>query len=590
MRASTLWTIAVSLTLACARAQPAVSTPAETPAETPAAPAEAVDYRLSPVFETGRLTALAVEIRLQGDASGVTRLQLPDRWAEARELHQYVRDLEVDGARTVVTEAPALRRIEAAPGAPLVVRYKVVSAFDREPNANDGQPFAPIVRPDWFYVFGEALFAAPEGREDAPARFTWTGAPAGFGFASDLEHLAGSRPGLVGDVMESIVFGGAALKLRAHGDAGGQIRVAVLGEYGFADEAFLNLAQSVIAAQRDFWGDHGAPFLVVMAPLEPAAGSLSLGGTGRSDAFALTVARNVPFEQLRHLLAHEYFHTWNPRELGVQREQDEMPGKWFAEGFTEFYAWRLLLRAGLYTLEDFIAAWNDALLEYGTSPVRNEPNTRIALDYWNDPDVSKLPYRRGPLLAAIWEQRLRQATAGARDLDDVLLAMRDEVRAATDREQVPDAAVLFPATFQRLGGPDLAADLERFIVRGEAIELPADAFGECIHVCAAKRPRFERGWDPEATRKADNVVTGLRRGSAAHRAGLRDGMKILARDSGDPNDATVPYVLRVRDRGRERRITFVPRGAGELTIQQLALIKELTPERRAACVRMLAGQ
>ncbi len=586
------------MTLACARAQPGPTTPAtvSTPATAPVTsapktPADSVDYRLSPVIEAGRITALAVEIELRGDPSGVTRLKLPDRWADAYELQQYVRDLEVLGANKVVTEAPALRQIHAPAGAPLVVRYRVVSAFDREPNADDGQPFAPIVRPDWFYVFGEALFAVPEGRENVPARFTWSGAPAGFGFASDLEHLAGSRPGVVNDVTESIVIGGAGLKLRSLPGGDGQVRVAIIGDYGFPEEDFFGLALAIITTQREFWNDHGAPFLVVMAPLEPSTRNQSLGGTGRSDAFALTVTRDAPLERLRHLLGHEYFHTWNPRQLGGQRhESDDMAGKWFAEGFTEFYTWRLLLRAGLYSLEDFVTVWNEALLEYGTSPVRTEPNSRIALDYWNDQDVGKLPYRRGPLLAAIWEQRLRQATAGARDLDDVLVAIRDEVRATVDRASLKNAAVLFPATFQRLGGPDLAADLERFVVRGEAIELTPDVFGDCVHVRSSRRPRFERGWDAEATRKADNVVTGLRSGSPAHRAGLRDGMKILAREAGTPNDSTIRYVLRVSDRGRERQISFMPRGSGELTIQQLELAKGLSPERRAACIRTLSGQ
>ncbi len=598
MRFFALWSCIVSLGLACARAQPGPSdpppSPSSQPATTPPVTVETVEYALSPVLEGGRLTALAVEIRLRGGPTGVTRLKLPDTWADARDLRRYVRDIEVDGGEFLLSANDLLLSIHATAGAPLVVRYNVVSAFDRDPTASDGQPFAPIVRPDWFYVFGEALFAEPVGGLDVPARFRWTGAPAGFGFASDLEHLAGARPGVVGDVMESIVIGGPGLKLRAREHGGGQLRVAIIGEYGFAEDAFMALALAVIAAHRDFWGDQGAPFLIAMAPLQPVQGVQSLGGTGRTDAFALTVTRDSPIEPLRHLLAHEYFHTWNPRELGAQHEDTEMPGKWFTEGFTEFYTWRLLLRAGLYSLEDFTAEWNAALLEYGTSPVRTEPNARIARDYWNDQDVSRLPYRRGPLLAAIWEQRLRQATAGARDLDDVLIAMRDEVRAAPDHARLPDAAALFPTTYQRLGGDDignkLGADLERFVERGEAIELPTDGFGECIRVQTSKRPRFERGWDPAATRKADNVVTGLRRGSPAHRAGLRDGMKLLELESGATNDSTVAYVLRVRDGERERRITFMPRGADEISIQQLVLVGGLTPERRAACIRALSGR
>lgn len=556
----------------------------------PAAVPEPVEYRLSPVLEGGRLVALAVEIHLRAGPSGATRLVLPDTWADASELWRFVKDLEVVGATSVVEDGPVVRVIAAPAGAPLVVRYRVTSAYDHDPTSDDGQPFAPIIRPTFFNVFGEALFAVPEGHEDDPARFAWTGAPAGFGFASDLEHLAAGRPGVVGDVLESIVLGGPGLKVHTRPDGGGQLRVATLGEYGFGEAAFIDLALDVIAAQRAFWGDHGAPFLVAMTALQAIPGSMSTGGTGRSDAFALTVSQDAPLDRLRHILAHEYFHTWNPRMLGAQAEgADEMTGKWFSEGFTEFYAWRLLLRADIYTLEDFVAAWNAALREYDTSPVRAEPNARVVAEYWTDQAVGRLPYRRGPLLAALWEQRLRAATAGARDLDDVMLAMRDHVRAAGERKQA-DAAALFPSTYRALGGPDLAADLERFVTRGEPIVLPTDVFGDCVRVVVQRRRTFDRGWDPEATTRADNVITGLRAGTPAHRAGLRNGMKIVRREAGEPDDATIAYVLRVQDGERERLIEFMPQGPGEVAVQQLVLAADPTPARRVACKRGLAGE
>src|SRR5690606_14803732 len=250
---------------------------------------------------------------------------------DASELWRFIRDLQVEGARTVTEDGPAVRVIAAEPGAPLVVRYRVVSAFDRDPTSEDGQPFSPIVRPTWFYAFGEALFAAPSGRDSAPASFRWAGAPGGFGFASDLEHLAGARPGVVGDVRESIVLGGSGLDVRS--DASGQVRVAILGDFGFSHAQFSDLVHTIIAAEREFWGDQGAPFLVTLAPQKRVEGSMSLGGTGRSDAFTVMMSEDAPTARLRHLLAHEYFHTWNARELGGQAGGPaEFAGKWFSEG------------------------------------------------------------------------------------------------------------------------------------------------------------------------------------------------------------------------------------------------------------------
>lgn len=591
-RSSLLLPLAATLLLApaCLGAR-GVSTPAPASAPEPApapAPAPAsVDYVLAPEFADQQLVALRVELDLLGDPSGTTRLNIPDRWGDARELWKTVRDLEITGATEVVEDGPTARIVRAAPNARLQVRYRVVSAFDREPTSEDGQLFAPVIRPDWFYLFGEALFIFPDGRDDDPVTFTWRGAPPGFQFASDLEHLAGARPGVVGDVVESTVIGGTGLHTRA--DPSGQVRVAMVGDYDFGRDAFFDLALAIIAAQRDFWGDGDAPFLITVAPQKKVPGRLSLGGTGRSDAFALSISQDTPLPELRHLLAHEYFHTWNARQLGGQADGDqEGAGKWFAEGFTEFYTWRLLLRAGLYSLEEFVAAWNAALLEYWLSPARDQPNARIAADYWNDRAVSRLPYRRGPLLAAIWDQRLRRASAGARDLDDVLHAMRAKVRDA-DHKLGPDAASLFAPTYHELGGPDLGPDLERFVAQGATINLPTDVFGECVRVVTTTRRSFERGWDVAATQAAGKVITGLRKGSPAHRAGLRDGMKIVELLAGEPGDSTVPYVLRVMSGKRERTITFKPEGDQQITVEQLVLAPNLTPERRAACTRVLAG-
>ncbi|WAS92755.1 M61 family metallopeptidase [Nannocystis punicea] len=575
----------LALTCACTVTRPAPAPAPEPPPPATAPAREPVAYTLSPVFEQDALVALQVELRLRGDASGLTRLQLPEQWGDARELWSLLRDLEIDGATAVSDDGPAVRKISAAPDAPLVVRYRLVSGFDRDPTSEDGQPFKPIIRPGWFDVFGEALFAFPAGREDDPATFAWRGAPAGFHFASDLEHLAGARPGVVGDVVESIVIGGRDLDLRT--DPSGQVRVALLGDYDFKRDAFFDLSLAVIAAEREFWGDKDGAFLITLAPQKKVEGQLSLGGTGRSDAFSLTMSEDAPFAELRHLLGHEYFHTWNARQLGGQAEGPaEGAGKWFAEGFTEFYTWRLLLRAGLYSLEDFVAAWNGSLVEYWTSPVRDEPNARVVADYWNVQAVSRLPYRRGPLLAAIWEQQLRQATGGARDLDDVLKAMRARVQASPVK-LAPDAAGVFPPVYRELGGPDLAADLERFVVQGATITLPADVFGPCVRVVTIPRRDFERGWDVGATKAAGRVV-GLRKGSPAWRAGLRDGMTIVG-VSGEAGNSTVPYVVDVRQGKRERRITFKPEGEREIPVQQLELAPGLTPERRAACARELSG-
>lgn len=486
--------LALSLFLSFATACPAPTAPARVDEATPVPkepnpPKERrVDYRMSPVLENGELTALAIEVHFLGDGSGTTLVMLPKDWASENELWKYVRDVQVDGATKVEDDGAALRTIRAEPEAPLVMRYRIVTAYDHEPTSADGQPFAPIVRPRWFYGFGEALFAEPSDSSELPATFTWTGAPSDFVFVSDLEQLA-ERNGTVQDVRSSISLGGPDTQVYREKVGDAEIRVGIHGRFAFEHAAFVAMARSIIAAEREFWNEHGEPFTIVMAPLVGMKGHRSLGGTGRDDGFTILMSDDAPIEPVRYLIAHEYFHTWNSERLGGQQgESAEMLGKWFSEGFTEFYTWRLLLRSGNYELEDFVADWNAALLEYARSPAKNEPNTRIAEAYWTDAAVGKLPYRRGPMLAAIWEQRLRAATGGRVDLDDVMHAMRAKIREAGGEKLAPDAATLFLSTYTELGGPDLGEDVARFIERGETIVLPADVFGACVRVRKDARP------------------------------------------------------------------------------------------------------
>ncbi len=572
------------------------TTPATAPAPAPPPGEDIVSYALSPKLRGGELVALEVELRFRGDADGVTTLALPASWADQRDLWTHLTELKIEGATSEEASAadePWKHLLHAAPYAPLVVRYEVRSAYDGPPASSVGQPFAPIVTPTWFYAFGEALFAtverSPQPAAEPKIRFAWQAAPS-VPFASDLQHL-GDQPAAVQDLLSSVVIGGPAVVVHAAPGAGNEgLRVALAGDYRFASRDFIELTQAILLAQGDLFGQKGRRFLVAMSPLVPTSGS-SIGGTSLGDAFALSISQDTPLAELRETISHEHFHSWNPGLLGGTRDDVELRDKWFSEGFTNFYSSRLLQRSGRATLEDFAASWNKALLAYATSPARQEPNARIEKDYWNDQDVQKLAYHRGQILAALWDYELRKASAGAVDLDDVVLAMAAKVRAAgAERAALPPPAELFAATYRALGGTWIDAELERFMKRGEPISLPPDTFGGCAQVERREQAAFARGWNAGATSAAGNVVTGLVKGSPAYRAGLRDGMKILQRTAGQPGDSTMPYELRVLDGAKERRIRFLPAGEGKVWTQRVVLRPTQTEAARAACARALAGQ
>ncbi|MBN8807097.1 MAG: hypothetical protein J0I47_02500 [Sphingomonas sp.] len=544
-----------------------------------------VAYELSPEMKDGAITALNVAVRLRADRSGTTTLDWMGSWAGDDRLGRWARDITVEGG--TATPAPhGGRVVRSAPGARLTMRYRIVSAYAADPTVEDSEQSRPVIRPDWFYAVGETLYARPVDGQDRPARFAWKG-PVGIGFASDTQHERGlnGTPRSVGDISESIAIGGRKLSVATITLNGDLVRVAHIGRFGFDGAKFDALAQRIVRTERAFWRDERAgPFLITAIPLTAKPGFRGFGGTGRSDAFATWIDQGADLSDMAALLAHEYFHSWNGRQLGRFADGAAAQAYWLSEGFTDFYTRRLLLRAGLWSPEDFIADWNRMLRAYAASPWRQVGNVAAAAKYWSgDYAAEKLPYQRGSLLAAFWDHALR--TRGLGSLDEVLRAQRARVAASSPR---PEIVAAFVAEMARAGlvvGPDV----ERYVTEGVPVLLPADAFGRCARVTTADVPKFERGWDSDATAKAGNVLTGIDPASNAYAAGLRDGMKIVKRIAGEPDNSAVDYVLEVEDGATVRRFTFRPAGRTMLRTQQIELDAARFAAEPAACARALSG-
>lgn len=546
---------------------------------------QSVQFTLAPDLSDGALTGLEVQIRFHADSSGTTNFGWSEGWAGERKLWQWVRDLKVAGATAVEKNGDGHWRIKSAPGEPLTVSYHIASAYDHDPTVDDSEQPRPVIRPTWFYAVGNALFGYPDDRENAPATFDWSSTP-GIGFASDLEHLAGrgrkaSRAGTVSDALESVVIGGRNLRTFPARDGSG-VRVAAVGTYAFTPEELNSLARRVIAVERDYWNsDRDVPFLVTAAPIVGSPTAMGFRGTGRGDAFALWVDQRTPLASMKWLLAHEYFHTWNPGQLGAmpERREERPAAYWLSEGFTDYYARALMVRAGLISPEEFATIWNEMLAAYASSPVRSMPGVQAAAAFWNNEAAQKLPYQRGAMLAAIWNARLRAASQGAVNLDTML---HEQIAAA--RSSKEQATSLFKSLV-RQKGMSIVADENRYLVKGEPILLPADTFGPCATIVTEQRPAFSRGFDADTTANADNIATGVDPMLPAYAAGLRDGMNILARTEGQPDNALVPYALLVEDKGKQRTIRYLPHGREGVTVQQVHITNAQSPE----CSRTLSG-
>jgi len=537
------------------------------------APAQRVEYTLTPVLADGAMRAVQVDLRFRGQFDGETPLMLPDRWASQSELWRGVQQLQVvSGATMRDGDSPSGRVLMHRRGARIHVRYQLVQDFEGPPTAGNANPYRPIVQPTYFHLIGGAALAVPEVSADDAVRVR-ANLPRGWAYASDLEH----RGLKIADLNSSIIVGGDFRVLSVGG-----VRVAIRGEWSFTDDALMHEAAEIIAGQRRFWNDAPEPYLVtVLSLVAPQQGWVSLGGTGLDDAFAFFATPSADAAGITRTLAHEAMHTWIPGRIGGMPQENEALNYWLSEGFTDFYTGRILVREGVWTPAQFAEDFNEVLAAYARSPERTAPNARIGTDFWNSGEVQRLPYQRGNLLAWMWDARLRE---GGRDMDDIMLVMRGRAREGQTRTAVTE----FAATMFELGF-DISPDLTTYVEQGAPVLLPENTFGVCGRVTTRETPAFHRGFDIAATQANNNIITGVDPALPAYAAGLRDGMVLVRRDGGEIGNAEleIGYVVRVGD--TERTIRYMPRGHGSYTIQRLELAPNLEGAALAQCVALIGG-
>ncbi len=545
--------------------------------------AEPIRYTVTPELSPEGVAALKVEMRFTGDADGRTDVMLPSDWSGATQLWRAVHDVEAQGAE--VQRRQAELSLRHRPRAEVSVSYRVRQDFEGRPSARGGPPFRAITQPDWFTVLGWSLFGEIRGRRYDPVAFAWGQTPEGWAVASDLDHTA-AKPRIMSDLLDSVMVGGRGMNLVETEAAGGRLRIAIHGQWSFSEKGFSDLLSRVAETSADFWGDRGENFFVAVTPLTGPRDSTVQYGVGLGDAFSLWATPDVKDDMLKHIVAHEHQHTWFPGRVGGVREgDDELLDYWFSEGFTDFYTLRLLLRSGLWSLEEFVADYNRILRNYAASPARDAPNSQIKAAFFQERAFADLPYQRGLLLAALWDDRLRRQTGGQADLDDVVLKM-------AERAQGPfhgSGPQLLKSTFEQLGGGDLDRDYDRFVDGGARVLLPQDLFGSCATVDTHEVPVFDRGFDTAATSARDGVVAGVDPAGPAYAAGLRNGMRIVGREAGEPGDSRIELVYRVQASDGEKLIRYRPTGRQTMKLQEIALAENLTPEQRADCAKRMAG-
>lgn len=486
-------------------------------------------------------TVLHVTLTFPGSPNGIDTIEVPTTWAG--QTLRGVTNMRPSSSGTTISDGPRPDEhlVKHPNGQPVVLTYDLNKDWTgplRHP-----MEFHAVLLPEYFEINGQNALVHPVFDETAlvTTRFDWRGLPdrwvlaTSFGIATTGTDRCQSHTGPWTDAHDALF---AAGDFRIHNFQIGK-RAAVLavrGVWTFADDEAIADLQRVLSIVRDFWHDDRFPyFLVTLKAFDQDQGSSD--GTALTNAFWLYLSRKDPFSAQLTTLAHETFHAWNPRKMGVQPAGVNID--WFREGVTRYYADLLVYRTGLLPLATYVNNTNADLRGYADS---------------------SNPYVLGRVMALWLDAQIREESRGRFSLDDVMF---DMVKSA-DKPLSPNRIL---ETTRRYASKATVEQLQRAMEGTQRLAPPAKLplVGACVRASVDALPTFDLGFDIDASSAAGRVV-GVQPNGPAFQGGLRDG-QILTRTSYGNGQPDRPAQFTVGTDGGSRVIEYYPRGAPRTAFQ-----------------------
>ena len=320
------------------------------------------------------------------------------------------------------------------------------------------------------------------------------------------------------------------------------------------------LVKQCVSVLRKYWRDTDKFYIVNITTFD----SLDQGVYYRATCFknGITVGLSENFDYrstlAKRILLHEITHNW----IGIKlTPEDESKYIWFTEGFTEYIAWEILNKERWITEEEYVNHYNEVLRNVFLSEFRNAPYSKIESDFWNFPGAKDIPYAKGSLFA-LQMNYLVQKNSQA-ELWDVLHFLLEQK--GMDKETVPITDSILSKAFAYFCKECQFLDLKRqYIDRGNDILLSDKIFGGKYHLKEVPIGQFELGFDWDNN---SNIITDVKRESAAYEAGLREGATLLSHSIffGHPE---TPVEIKIKYTRRTQSVTFLPQKKEKILVPQ----------------------
>lgn len=421
----------------------------------------------------------------------------------------------------------------------LTVRYRLVA--ENIPALVGGPPTSLRIDGDGVSGVGDTFFmrARVEGPRRIAIRWDLSAmAPGAQGVSSYGDGDVSLPAGPIDRIYPAVYMAGTIHRVDV-----GAFSAVWTGEPPFDPRPSMLWTAQLHKWMSGFFKDAEEPPYRVFARYNPMNAG---GGAALTHSFIITYGKGVTGENFKGILGHEMTHTWTANDIG----------KWYDEGDAVFYQARLPWRAGLFTTDQYLADINETASRYYTNAMRSTPESEVLSHFWEDTRIRVLPYDRGSLYFAVLNGKIRKASGGKRSIDDLIL---DMVGRARKGEPVTEQLWL-DLLRKEIGeeGPRIHASM----LAGGLMLPESGDFGPCFHRLTKNIRQFDLGFDNASFTTPVKVIRGLKPGSEAEKAGLRNGDVVTYAVSLDQVQADIKRTLdlKVTRDGKTFPVSYLPRG------------------------------
>ncbi len=232
----------------------------------------------------------------------------------------------------------------------------------------------------------------------------------------------------VADVQKAVFFLGR-MRSQTINVGSLHIQIAITGERNLSDVQVALMIGAIAREQATIVGNAAENnFLVTLMPFPvPLTGLRSSALTrGRSVIMLLNPDEDLP-RTLKHYqkhLAHEMFHFYLPEAFAVRENFD-----WFWEGFSRYIGLLTLNRLKLLGLPELLEEMSNEDALYQANPVRETVSLLAASpEKFASAGNYDLVYRKGTLVAWLYDLELRRQSKGQKNVTHVLREMYQNYR------------------------------------------------------------------------------------------------------------------------------------------------------------------